>query len=56
MATFRRFGAQDSILATQGQRIEGGTLRLFVPRLADELVWREAFEGLESAAKVAGRD
>ena len=38
------------------ERIEPEGFRFFCPLLADELVRREALEGLEPAAKVVGGD
>ena len=38
------------------ERIEGEPFRLARPALADELVWSEAFEGLQAPPEVVGAD
>jgi hypothetical protein len=36
--------------------VENESLRLFCPEPADELVWGEAFQGLQSTSEIVGCD
>jgi hypothetical protein len=38
------------------ERIESESVGLFCPELADEFVWREAFEGLEPPSEIVCDD